>query len=424
MSVLLTFLFLLNINKCQKSIGNFINSGTPIGVELSFDCTVREYAYQYGMNMQPRHQQFVDLFDALQLSACNKTRPKTNNQIQWKPPIFHSNEVNADNCIFYIDAINGNDNNDGSINSPLKTIGQGIIKTRSNRTTSIENCILYLRKGIFYLSSTISLTSKDSYLTITNYNGELVTISGGIPLQIDNNQWSLIEYKPTQWEIYNNSNNCYGRSPANKSTDNIEWLGIYSSLNDCLDTVKTAQSSNKYGAVNGFCYYDMSMGGQYGGQCFLIHDISFQPIQQNGVYSGRYLGKNIWSTKIKNFDQLENNNIYGLRINDKRGIRARYPDSITERSMQFNAISGWIPTAYHTKWLPPDISKYPQPINISYTADDYKNENVEWPMQVFGYNTTNQYTGMGNWGQFHIGQGGTCLQEGIEPNYGIHVFML
>lgn len=57
------------------SLGNFINSGTPANVTLKFDCLVRKYAYEYGKSMQPRHGNFLSLFDALQLHACNETRP-------------------------------------------------------------------------------------------------------------------------------------------------------------------------------------------------------------------------------------------------------------------------------------------------------------------------------------------------------------
>ena len=83
--------------------------------------------------------------------------------------------------------------------------------------------------------------------------------------------------------------------------------------------------------------------------------------------------------------------------------------------MQFDPISGWIP--YSTKWEPP--TKYPPPKDVIYTADNYKNDaNVEWPMVIPGYNNTNSWTGMGDWGEYHIGVGGTCNQPGIEPNYG------
>eukprot|EP01083_Nonionella_stella_P316553 1148432_1 len=396
--------------KAPTSNGEFINSGTPGGVPLSFDCAVREYAYQYGMSLQPRHGTFIELFDALQLHACNITRPSNKQASTWTPP-KHDKPMTTNACIFYVDATKGNDANDGSIGKPLQTIEKGILRVRSSRTSSTQSCTLYLRNSTFYITNPILLTAADSYLTITNYNGEMVTISGGVPLQFASD-WELVEYEKTQWQIYNDSNNCFGRSIVNASTDNIEWLGAFSNLNDCLNTVKQAQTTQKYGAINGFCYNDPSMGGGYAGQCYGIHDMSWQPYTQSQVTSGRYLGKNIWSVRIKNLDEIP-----GLRVNKGRGIRARYPDQITERAMQYDAISGWIP--YQTKWNAPRV--YEKAENIIYTADDYKNDpNVEWPMQIEGFNTTNQYTGSGNWGEYHIGVGGTCNAPGIEPNYGYY----
>eukprot|EP01084_Bolivina_argentea_P051380 94510_1 len=388
---------------------NFINEGTPGGVPYSFDCAVRKYAYEYGMSMQPRHGKFVELFDALQLTACNQTRPTMKQSSTWIPPKHKPTFIKANDCVFYVDSTKGNDNNDGSITTPFQTIQKGVITAKTNRTSPTEICTIYLRNGTFYISDPILLTSIDSYLTISNYNGEQVTISGGIPLQYSSS-WQLVEYEDTNWKIYNNSNNCYDRSLVNASTDNVIWFGVYSTLNECINSIKNAQSKQTQGTINGFCYNDPIIGGVYAGQCYGIHDISWQPYTQKNIYSGRYIGKNIWSIQVKNVD-----NIPGLRINNKRGIRARYPDQITEIGMQFNAISGWIP--YSTKWNKP--TTYGSPVNLIYTADNYKNDaSIEWPMFIEGYNTTNKFTGMGDWGEYHIGYGGTCNAPGIEPSYG------
>ena len=111
---------LTQIKDPPSSNGNFINSGTPQKVPLSFDCAAREYAYQYGQQIQPRHGTFVDLFDALQLIACNKTRPiPTPRYI----PIFKST--------FYIDPINGNNNNLGSKTASFLSIEKSMESTRN-----------------------------------------------------------------------------------------------------------------------------------------------------------------------------------------------------------------------------------------------------------------------------------------------------
>ena len=116
---------LTEISDPPISNGNFINSGTPSVVTVSFDCAARIYAYQYGQQIQPRHGTFVDLFDSLQLQACNQTRPKPTPRYIPTYKSSSSNKLTA-GCTFYIDPVNGKDTNDGSLTSPFLTIMKGI----------------------------------------------------------------------------------------------------------------------------------------------------------------------------------------------------------------------------------------------------------------------------------------------------------
>ena len=378
----LVFIWIITANGSPPiSQGSFINSGTPTGVTLDFDCDVRKYAYQYGMSLQPRHGKFVELFDALQLNACNQTRP--NDIDSWIPP--NLNTIDGE-CSFYVDPNNGNDSNSGSISSPFLSIERGINETRIYHGKNAgQQCYLYLRSGIFYLTETIEINAEDSYLTIQNYNGEKVTISGGLPLDFGNNEWKLVDFEPIGWKVYNNSNNCWGRSGTTNSNDLIDNIGHYTDLGSCMNAIKASNVE-----FRSFCWNDPVIGGVYAGGCYGVKDFSWQPYYQSDIYSGRIEGKNIWSNIVANVGDLKDG-IPGLRVNDQRGIKARYPDTIPEQSMQFDPISGWIP--YSTKWIPPKI--FDAPINVIYTADNYSNTDVIWPMVNPGYNNTNQYTGMG-----------------------------
>eukprot|EP01083_Nonionella_stella_P276350 938948_1 len=94
---------LVSIVSSLRSSGGFINSGTPSNVPLSFDCAVREYAYQYGMSLQPRHGNFIELFDALQLHACKITRPYIKQSSTLNPQKNHQ-PMTSNDCTFYVDA--------------------------------------------------------------------------------------------------------------------------------------------------------------------------------------------------------------------------------------------------------------------------------------------------------------------------------
>lgn len=145
---------LLSLVKCQYppiSQGTFINSGTPPFVTLDFDCNMREFAYTFGKSLQPRQQEFVELFDALQLQSCNMSRPQsTHSKYRTK---INTNTETAIGCQYYVDSAKGNDNNNGSISSPFKTIEHAISYSTSHRANNQQLCILYLREGVFYLEN-------------------------------------------------------------------------------------------------------------------------------------------------------------------------------------------------------------------------------------------------------------------------------
>lgn len=209
--------------RAPTSDGQFINSGTPGGVPLSFDCNGRYYAWQYGKQIQPRHGDFVELFDALQLSACNYTRPSPPKQ---KKMPRYTTEIGAE-CQFYISADSGSDSNDGSLQAPFQTIMKGVEATRSARQNgklmaATTQCTLSLMEGTYYQSDTIILTDADSYLTFQNYDGQRAVISGGVPLQF-NGDWQLEEYKETQWVNYTGYNNVFGIANQNSDNDQCKF---------------------------------------------------------------------------------------------------------------------------------------------------------------------------------------------------------
>eukprot|EP01083_Nonionella_stella_P305540 1066275_1 len=286
--------------KAPISNGDFINSGTPGGIPLSFDCAVRRYAWEYGKQIQPRHGHFVELFDALQLAACNVTRPSAKKRF---PPKYKTNT--ASSCTYYIDVNSGSDTNDGSLSSPFQSILKGIETTRSRRkTTPNAACVLQLMEGTYYQSQTIELTSTDSSLTIQNYNGQKVTISGGVPLQFDA-PWKLDTYEETQWVAYADWSNVYGIVREASSNDQTKYLGVVTSYDNCLKAAETSTMNPFYSIT----WNSTSL------HCYGMKDTHWAPVQQSGMISGHLEGRNIWSVSVKNTNDLLDGKIYGWRVN-------------------------------------------------------------------------------------------------------------
>lgn len=114
----------------------------------------------------------------------------------------------------------------------------------------------------------------------------------------------------------------------------------------------------------------------------------------------------------------------GLRRNGIREIRARYPnfdpelDSVIDGQMLFHdGYQGWISAS--TSWVPKGDgmnghSPWPpteNPTTYIIRASDWPN--VEWPMTL--YKST--WTGEGDWGEYWLGAGGTCLDRDPPVGY-------
>ncbi|CAN5782291.1 PDZ domain-containing protein [soil metagenome] len=87
--------------------------------------------------------------------------------------------------VFYV-AVNGNDDNAGSLSKPLKTLETAVAKAKS---ATDKNVLIALRGGIYPLSKTIELSAKDllfNSLTIRGYLQEKVIITGSKEI---NPQW-------------------------------------------------------------------------------------------------------------------------------------------------------------------------------------------------------------------------------------------
>eukprot|EP01060_Flectonema_neradi_P015227 TRINITY_DN218_c1_g1_i9.p1 TRINITY_DN218_c1_g1~~TRINITY_DN218_c1_g1_i9.p1 ORF type:complete len:814 (+),score=246.12 TRINITY_DN218_c1_g1_i9:42-2444(+) len=151
----------------------------------SFNCKMRALAWEYGQKTLPKYGKFENLYYALGLNddCKNVTGPVHFSPEDARPraPLFPN--AGSDGFSVYVDYEKGNDSNDGSIDHPLKTVNAGVEKAKGKGA----GAFVYLRAGIHYLTETVQITAENSGLTIQNYNGEEVTVSGGKKLDL---KWS------------------------------------------------------------------------------------------------------------------------------------------------------------------------------------------------------------------------------------------
>ena len=152
---------------------------SPVNVAPSLDCDLRTLAWSYAKKLLPQYGTFQAVYDALQLQNCNVSLKSGK---VYGPHPFHYNSY-RDGVEIFVDAENGDDNNNGDMSHPVKSVEKALALFRSQTVKSPTS--IYLRNGTYYLQDTIVLDATDSNLTLSGYKDEAPIISGGEVYKFD-----------------------------------------------------------------------------------------------------------------------------------------------------------------------------------------------------------------------------------------------
>ena len=149
----------------------------------SFDCKMRQLGMDYANKIQPflSKAHFQEIADALNGAAsqeghnCSVSIPKAPKMDRTYNIALPPPNTEAEATTFYVDANRGSDSNQGTTDSPFKTIAKAVAAAR----VAGQYSTIMLREGTFYLTETIELGPQDKGLTIQNYQMEEVWVSGG-----------------------------------------------------------------------------------------------------------------------------------------------------------------------------------------------------------------------------------------------------
>ena len=442
-------------NPINGLVPGMINSGTPRGVPASYDCSVREHAWEFGKATLPSRGSFKTLFDALQLQHCNISNPPTDLD-EWKPPKFATPSAGV---VLYVapDAAAGGD---GSLAKPFATVAEAVDAAAGKLKATI-----LLRAGVHH-SGELLLTTVHTGLTVQNYQGEHAVLSGGVPIEATKADWKpykvarSLEIAPTTlpagWTLEAGYNNVWGRAVAGKSSGDMIFLGKFASWGPCVAAME-AQNATK-GPFNSLTWHTPGYEGHpaaWDGDCYGITGTEWTNKQQPKIISARgphtvpspapgpHPGPpmppmppppppappNIWVLDLSTLSASAAadtiSEIRGLRVNGARGIRAKYPNGNPELSGPdaVNVLtyrSGWVTEA--TDWLHsgPGWDRWNETMDDVANAADWPG--VNWPMVVETLPDQNDVVSSdqveerealrgpdpGACGDFHIGHGGFC----------------
>ena len=319
-------------------------SASPINVDASLDCAIKELAWDYAKKLLPRQGSFQSAYDALQLEACNVSlssgKRYPSRPFQFRPQI-------GVNAIEIFVSTSGDDSNPGTMSSPVQSISQALRLYRL-RSQPGSGGMVYLRAGTFYLSETVKLGPEDSGLTITAYQDEKVTISGGRSYTFAGLWTEVInEMGPIVAGIsaINDSDVRPGASDGK-----VKYYGSVSNASDCQ------KACILDGSCFAFTFFDPSVS-DFGKGCYFRIDGLWSPVSLTGASSGKKLyivAADLSSQKPVPFTSLF--------LNGRRAVRARYPDGNPETMGLHTRPTGYVSKA--ETWLPPNSKPPAVEINI------------------------------------------------------------
>ena len=179
--------------------------GAQEGVPLSFDCAMRAEAWEFAKATLPRRGAFKTVFDALQLQRCpNVTAPATKDV--FVPPRFPTPAPTAVGTVIFVDAAAPAAGADGSEARPFATLEPAVIKAGSSprgQPHGARNTTIVMKAGRYHTNvpAGIVLTSAHSGLTIQNFDGAEVAVSGTVPVPVTKDKWSVHDARTNTWRL-------------------------------------------------------------------------------------------------------------------------------------------------------------------------------------------------------------------------------
>jgi hypothetical protein len=363
-----------------------------------FDCAMRNFAVEYAQHIQPFRA--AGVFEEIAFALNGTPEKAAGCNVTFTPsPAFAASPARASRFpflhapaaapgagggTFYV-SLSGSDANPGTQAAPFATLAKALSATRA---TPGADTIL-LRGGVYYSQPTLVLLAGDEGLTIQNYPGEEVWLSGAAPLP-----------PAGVWKPYNVSN-------STPPTPTPQWIHEMNQ-NDVFNGAGGAFVKNKTqswqdcealckadGACKAWTWHDQNQAG-YALDCYFRPDGVWDPVPEAGHVAGAFTAppaptpQNVWAMDLSSFGVTS---IKGLRAPDgSRLTRARYPNGFPETK-------GFMPPAvFRASWTPQQLPRAPD-------------TQVDLPKSALDRNTS-----ISSFQTFTAGIGGTC--DRFQPSAG------
>lgn len=338
-------ILLLLLQLCSVGLGNVATraySQRSRQPDPSIDCPLRNLAWEYAQKLFPQRGSFPEVYDGLQLAPlCNISLARQKSV----PSKLHVYKVDTTTFNVFVDSRSGNDDNPGTLDKPLKTLGKAV--DVYEYMGAGKGGFIYLREGTYFLSSKIDLGPEHSFLTISGYKDEKAVVSGGQQYKF---KW--LGYRDEMGPLLKDTN-CMADSEVKPGESNtfLKYYGNVSTAVECQN------ACYKNVTCFAFIYHDGSTK-EFTNMCYFRSDGLCPYAYQIGCTSGKYI--NIMVTDLSN---QKPNNFTSLFIDGRRAVRARYPDGNPETMGLHTQPTGYVSKA--ESWLPPVVYEPALEIHIA-----------------------------------------------------------
>ena len=207
-----------NPSPITQSVTSIPPTRTPLGVNAAvdpaIDCPLKTFAASFASYLQPQGHPVIgnwteEVVEALRLPRiCNITVDDVPPPPFLRPPTLPPLTPSACQFKAYVDHINGDDSNPGTLERPWKEAKNAVSRSRARLPPDSSACI-FLRAGSYFWGDhterfgsryesqvgSLSLLAVDSGLTLAAYNGEEVIFSGGVNIT-GTLKWTVYKQTP------------------------------------------------------------------------------------------------------------------------------------------------------------------------------------------------------------------------------------
>ena len=278
-----------------------------------------------------------EIADALQYGSCpssNKAKLSSTHKNKVTKVKSHSSSI-------FVSPTQGNDDNNGTAITPLRTIEAALQLYRQRNSNGGS---IILMNGDYYLTETVKLYPQDSHLKITGNDRKSVRIIGGKEYKF---LWSDYKTVMTAMEIESNVVGDVGEMGL--SGYGVKIHGATPTPHECRSFCKADA------ACMSFTWFDKTVHN-VSHMCYFRIDKQWDPKPRPGAVSGKKA-----SILFSDLSSQKPTPFTSLFIGGRRAVRARYPNANPETTGLHTNPTGYTKAV---KWLPPSNKSPAREIRI------------------------------------------------------------